>query len=513
MVRSFFSLFTIVSLILLSFSCRKDFEYRETEGRLEFSRDTVFLDTVFTNIGSSTYTLKVYNRTGDDILIPRVGLQQGLSSSYRLNVDGEAGKVFDDVTIMARDSMFIFIETTFDIGQINQNEFLYTDVLQFVSSTTLQEIPLVTLIKDAVFLFPSVLADGSTETILIGIDEEGNKIRVEGFILEDPQLNFTSEKPYVIYGYAAVAQDKTLNIDAGARVHFHQDSGILISEGGSLKVNGSLSTDPELLENEVIFEGDRLEPGLSEVAGQWGTLWLAPGSVQNELNNCTIRNATVGILVEGMGTEPTLELNNVQIYNSATVNLWGRQTNIEGENVVLGNAGDTSLLCEIGGSYQFIHSTIANYWSGSFRTGPALRIRNFGTSGTGELINADLENASFTNSIIFGNTLREFSLESNSENSFNFRFSHCLLRFDDPSGLFDGNPLYDFSDETFYSNIIRNEDPDFLNTARNIFQLGPLSAAIDTADLSTAQMVPLDILGIDRIADPDLGAFEFEQEE
>ena len=50
-------------------SCRKDFEFSPSTGNLEFSKDTVYLDTVFSNIGSSTYNLKVYNRSNEDIVI------------------------------------------------------------------------------------------------------------------------------------------------------------------------------------------------------------------------------------------------------------------------------------------------------------------------------------------------------------------------------------------------------------------------------------------------------------
>ncbi len=502
----------LVLLILLAYcgSCRKDFQYRESAGRLEFSKDTVYLDTVFTNIGSSTYTLKVYNRTGDDILIPNVQLEQGLSSNYRLNVDGEAGKIFEDVTIMARDSIFIFIETTFDIAQINQNEFLYTDVLQFVSSTSEQRIPLVTLIKDAIFLFPSVLADGSRETIVIGLDPEGNPIEVEGFILADSQLDFTREKPYVIYGYAAVDENDTLKVEAGSRIHFHKDSGILVGDGASININGTLSTDQVAMENEVILEGDRLEPEFSEVAGQWGTLWLAQGSLNSQINHCTIKNATVGLLVEGrMGSEPTLTIQNSQIYNSGTVNFWGRDAGIEAENLVLGNAGEASLLCDIGGNYEFLHCTFANYWSGSFRTGSALQLSNFGSTAAGELVVRPLENAVFSNCIIFGNTSRELGLSADESVPFNFNISDVLLKFSDVGGVTENDPLYDFENDLYYNNIILNEDPDFLNTARNDFQLGPESVARDTANIETALRVPLDILGIDRNPDPDLGAFEY----
>lgn len=483
-------------------------------GRLEFSKDTVYLDTVFTNVGSSTYTLKVYNRTGDDILIPSVQLEQGLNSSYRLNVDGEAGRIFEDVTIMARDSIFIFVETTFDIGQINQNEFLYTDQLQFTSSAASQEVTLVTLIKDAVFLFPSQLADGSKETIVIGQDQDGNDLRVEGFVLEDDQLNFSAEKPYVIYGYAAVAEGKTMAVEAGSRIHFHKDSGLLVGSGASMMVNGSLSTDREQMENEVVFEGDRLEPEFSEIAGQWGTVWLAAGSIDSEINYCTIKNATIGLLVEGRnGSDPTLTIRNSQVYNSGTVNLWGRSTAIVAENVVLGSAGEASLLCDVGGNYEFTHCTLANYWSGSFRASAALQLSNFGISGSGEVIIGDLENALFSNCIIYGNISRELSLRSNGSNGFNFNFSDVLLKFNDVDGLFENDPLYDFENGVFYSNLLQNEDPDFLNTARSDFRLGPESSAIDIANIETAQNVPLDILGIDRSIEPDLGAYEYTTEQ
>ena len=105
--------------VILWSSCRNDFETVASTGNLEFSRDTVYLDTVFTNIGSSTYNLKVYNRSNDDINIPTIALGDGEASNYRLNVDGIPGKTFEDITILAKDSIFIFIETTLIKGRCN----------------------------------------------------------------------------------------------------------------------------------------------------------------------------------------------------------------------------------------------------------------------------------------------------------------------------------------------------------------------------------------------------------
>src|SRR6476620_11214087 len=108
-MRKLLFLFFTGLLITLS-SCRNDFEFEPSTGGLEFSRDTVYLDTVFTNIGSSTYRLKVYNRSDNDISIPKIQLQRGVSSKYRMMIDGMTGdtgaegKVFSNVEMLAKDS-------------------------------------------------------------------------------------------------------------------------------------------------------------------------------------------------------------------------------------------------------------------------------------------------------------------------------------------------------------------------------------------------------------------------
>src|SRR5690554_7132205 len=102
----------IMCCLVLWSSCRNDFETIPSSGNLEFSKDTVYLDTIFTNIGSSTYNLKVYNNSKKDIHIPSLRLAQGEDSQYRLNVDGIPGKVFQDVQVLAKDSIFIDRKST-----------------------------------------------------------------------------------------------------------------------------------------------------------------------------------------------------------------------------------------------------------------------------------------------------------------------------------------------------------------------------------------------------------------
>ena len=483
-------------------------EYASSLGNLEFSKDTIFLDTIFSNIGSSTRTLKVYNNTRNDVEIPSITLSQGQNSSYRLNVDGEAGKEFTNILIQAEDSIFIFIETTFDAEEALQNEFLYTDVIQFDSGDNLQQIQLVTLVKDAIFLYPRKRSDGSKETILLGLDNSGNEIRAEGFELEDDQLNFTKEKPYIIYGYAAVPEGKELTIAAGSRVHFHKDSGLLIKATASVQINGTLSEDQQVLENEVIFEGDRLERELANVPGQWGTFWISSGSINNNIHHLTLKNATIGLLVEGdnLLESPTLSLTNSQVYNSASVNLWAKSAFIEAKNVVLGSSGNTSLYCNLGGKYKFTHCTIANYWISSFRGGSALEIDNFTTATFG-----NLEKAEFLNCIVDGNNAIELILRDNGTSSFKYLFTNCLLKFRDTSGNFTSDPRYDFNNVNLFKELLLNEDANFQNVNNNDFRIGNPSAVNGKANLEIAQQNPVDILGTDRTSAPTIGAYQISQ--
>ena len=140
------------AIIVITTSCRKDFSTVPSYGQLEFSKDTVFLDTLFTNIGSATYNLKVYNRSKHDLSVPSISLEKGRNSNYRLNIDGIAGKDFQKIDILSKDSIFIFVETTIDIATVANP--LYTDRILFDTGINQQDVDLVTLVQDANFIYP-----------------------------------------------------------------------------------------------------------------------------------------------------------------------------------------------------------------------------------------------------------------------------------------------------------------------------------------------------------------------
>ncbi len=508
--KTYFLIITLV-LVTIASSCRKDFDFNVSSGNLLFSKDTVFLDTVFASIGSSTYTLKVYNQENEDVLIPKIGLANGVASNYRLNVDGLAGKEFVDIPLLAKDSLFIFVETTAGAEATLEVEFLDTDAILFETPNTTQRVELVTLVKDAVFLYPETLDDGMQETLELAGTDMGEVIEISGFVLEDDELVFTNEKPYVIYGYAAVPEGKTLTMEAGTRVHFHANSGILVAPGGNLQINGEQSEDGEALENEVVFEGDRLEPNFADIAGQWGTIWLTAGSAAT-IDHLTLKNASVGLLVDGTletNATPSLSLKNCQIYNASITNLWARTASIAAENSVFGNSGSVSLYCNLGGEYDFKHCTIANYWSSGFRNAPSLLIDNVTDLPNGSSIAMDLTNTNFTNCIVDGNRELEFIMVSNGTNTFQVDFQSCSFKFNDRNGDFDNDPLFDFDNGPNYQNPILNPNTAFTDPAQNLFSLQMESEIRGLGNTAGAAQVPFDLLGVPRTENPDLGAFQF----
>ena len=494
-MRTFIFLLFIGFAISMS-SCREDFEFEPSTGNLTFSKDTVYCDTVFTNISSSTYSLKVYNKSNKDIKIPTIRLARP-DSKYRITVDGMTGEnqnnhTFRDVELLAKDSMYIFIEVTADVASSNPTDFLYTDQILFDEGTNQQKVELVTLIQDAYFLYPKRFSDGTTETLTI----EGIEEPIYGFFLDenDPvngnEYLWKNDKPYVIYGYAAVPNAKTLEIEPGARIHFHADSGLIVGNGATLKAKGTL-------EDKIIFEGDRLEPGFSNVAGQWETIWLTAGSTANEIEHVIIKNAVVGLNIDSNDGN-FMPIKNTEIYNSSLIGLYAKTAKIQGENVVINNAGIATLYCGIGGSYEFKHCTFNNNWSSSRQV--AVWLNNYYKDIDGNTQTEALNQADFKNCIIYGSNTNELLLDPNSGAAFNTSFSKCVIKFGTTS-----NALYSF----IYNNpeIKRSENPNFLDVSNNKLNIG--------GDNSSAKGfgdnigVPFDILGNERVSPFDVGAYNW----
>jgi hypothetical protein len=468
--------FLLILTVVVFSSCRKDFTASVPSANLKFSSDTIFLDTIFTNIGSSTRVLKVYNQEDSWVKIPEIKLGNGDNSYYRINVDGRSGNIQQNIEIAPKDSIFIFIETTIDYNNVSGNP-LYVDSIVFETGTFQQDVKLVTLVEDAYFLYPPK-GDGA---FLIGDDL------------------WTADKPYVIYGAAVIDSANTLDIQAGARIHFHSGSSLIVYKDASLRVHGEF-------ENEVVFEGDRLEPDYADVPGQWSSIWFYPTSKDNSIDYAIIKNGTVGIVVDTLGnsTNPTLTIKNTQIYNHSSVGLLARGSYVEGENLVINNCGEVSLALQIGGRYNFKHSTFVNYWNNEPRQTPSVLVNNWYKAASGEIIARDLEEAFFGNCIIYGNNEDELVLSISDKAMFNYKFQNNLIKYTNRKGDLE----YEIVDNPLFENTLINDEPLFWDEYMNDLRVTSESPVVGKGDLSIANDVPKDLLKVDRTSSPDLGAYQ-----
>lgn len=499
-MKQIFPILLITFLFGMLFtSCRDDFEFEPSQGtELRFSRDTVYLDTLFSNIGSSTYTLKVYNTSKKDIRIPRIQLKKGTESQFRLSVDGMAGKSFENVELLANDSLFVFVESTVDIKNHTQNkEFLYTDQIQFQTGTNIQEVELVTLIKDAHFLYPQRFTNNTYESIPFGEDH------LNGFFLDENdgvngnELQWTNDKPYVIYGYAAVPSNKTLHIAEGTEVHFHENSGLMVYPNAHLEAEGTI-------QNPIVFQGDRLEPSFENTPGQWDMIFFVQNST-GSIKNAIIKNATIGLFINTQIQPVALE--NIQVYNCSNYGIVGRAAKINGKNIVTNNIGKSALALTFGGTYDFTHCTFANFWNRAGHN--ALSMDNY--DGTFEFA----LNATFKNSIIFSSAPESIRmLASENKSNFNYTFDHCLIKFHDYGQVLYNKYPYLFEETSKFNQclISRNNNqypPFFANTTKNQLMITQnATSLIGYGSTANATLVPQDITGISRLNSPDLGAYQ-----
>ncbi len=469
----------LLGLVFLAFwSCRDDGFDVDPDIRLSFSTDTLLFDTVFTSLGSSTRAFKVYNNHNRRIQLNEVSLTGGASSFFRINVDGRTGTTIRNIPMEAGDSLFVFVEVTVD--PVNQNlPLIISDSVVFQTNGNVQDVKLVAWGQDARFIHPNyTTADGLS------------------YHLIDQNTIWDAQLPYVVYGLAVVAPGVSLEMAEGTQVHFHNNSSLIFLQESSLKIFGSQ-------ELPVSIQGDRLEPFYRNQPGQWGRIWLTAGSKDHEIHHAVIKNGTVGLQVDTLGslTDPTLVLKNTVVKNMSMVGLFAQGSHVEAENLAISNCGQYAVLLALGGTYDFRHLTIANYFVQDARQTPSVLLNNYYEDGDGNLQRRAFERVYFGNSIVYGNLQDEIGFDLYEGSSSKAVFDHCIIR----SRLPQSHPGF--------IQVWLNNDPLFMDNAVHDFRLGEESPAIGAGDPSIALQVPTDLFGRDRTQRPDLGAVQFEPPE
>jgi hypothetical protein len=475
-MRAFFkTLFIISATVSIFWSCRDDGIDTDPSLRLGFSTDSLLFDTVFVNVGSATRYFKVYNNHNKRINISSITLAGGTQSNFRINVDGSSGTIIRDVEISPRDSIFVFVEVTVD--PVNQSlPLIIVDSLVFNTNSNIQDVKLAAWGQDANFIYPNY-AD-----TLNGIQ----------FHLITENTTWTNDLPYVVYGLAVIAPETTLSIEEGVRVHFHNNASMIFLEGATLKANGSL-------EQPIYFQGDRLESFYNDVPGQWGRIWFYATSKDHEINHAVIKNGTVGLHADTIGstTNPTLTIRNTTIQNMSIAGLLAQGSHVTAENMIIANCGEHAAILALGGQYEFRHCTFANYYSLQSRRTPSLVLNNYYEDVDGKLQLREFTGISFSNSIIYGSLQEEILFDFHPDTSPPFLFDHCLLR-----------TQTDISGPGF-NQIILNQNPLFHMVEENDYRLKENSPAIGAGSPDVSASVPLDILGNDRSGRSDLGAIQY----
>ena len=307
----------------------------------------------------------------------------------------------------------------------------------------------------------------------------------------------------MIYDVAYVDSLETLTLNPGVVLYFHDKSGLYVK--GKIEALGTF-------EEPIVFQGDRLEESFQDVPDQWNGVVLFSGSHGNIFQNTSIRNANIGLQVGTLENEgnASVTLSNVRIENMSYAGIFALKSEIFASNTLIANCGYYATALLIGGSYEFYHTTIANYWgkySKKVRNTSSLALSNvlYVDKKDGGKIEytGDLTKASFKNCIIYGDNFNELELGVNEEYAFNYMFDHCILQVPDTMNT---------SNLNHYQDVWKGEDYDplFVDPYEYNYELDSLSPAQNIGKKEYSELFPFDLNKHSRTSDegPDLGAFE-----
>lgn len=398
---------------------------------LSFSADTVSFDTVFTDLGTPTARLKVFNKAKKSVNISRISFASP-ESNFTMNVDGQSGKEFSDVEIRGGDSIFVFIECYIPEQEQNVPQ-LVEDNLQFVTN-------------------------GVTQNVLCEAWGQ-NVTRLRGLTVSS-DTTFTAEIPYVIFDSLTVAEEATLTIEPGASLLFH--------DGASMTVNGTLEAvgTPEKMIN---LRGDRLDNVLPDVSydimsGQWGGIRIARESFGNRMEYVDMRSTKTGLVVDSCSNldRHKLLLVNSWLHNSQQNVLEVNYARVDAYGCVFSEAGHASVYLA-GGIHNFVQCTLSNYYLFSVPSDPLLTLYHCMPEDLIDDPYNPLMQANFQNCILYGMPadinigdltgsnvyLQYCSLKSPGEDDSNFQ--NCL---------WDTDPLFLTVRTDYYFNYhVRDDSP------------------------------------------------------
>lgn len=457
-----------IVMTIIGQSCISDSFTTSPSDVLTFSTDTLSFDTVFTDIGTPTARLLVYNRASKSINISSIRFRKS-PSEFSLNVDGVSGTTFENVEIRPNDSIFIFVECHIDATEASQ-PFEVEDALDFVTNGVAQ----------------SVVVEAYGQ----------NVNRLHALTLTE-DATFTADRPYVVYDSLVVAPGATLRLDPDTRLLFHDKARLIVR--GTIEAVGRAG-------HPIQMRGDRLDnvlPGIGYdiLAGQWEGMTITPESYDNRLEYVDMRSTSHGLRVDSGGglDRRKLLLVNSWLHNSRGTVLSAAYARVDAYGVCFSEAAD-AVVELIGGRHSFSQCTIANNYLFAIPSRPLLTLLHCLADSPEEGAEPlPLMQASFDNSIIYG-----MASDINTPDL-------------DDSDVYLRNVLLkaEVENDEHFIDCIGGEDPLFYTVRSDYYfnyHLRPDSPAIGAGNPEYVNSLTLtDMDGLNRLADgnPALGAYVY----
>lgn len=446
-------------ILLTTIACsRDDISFESPSQLLRFSADTVFCDTVYNQMRSETYAVKVYNTEDKDVMIPKISLESGSASLYRINVDGQAGTEFTNVPLRRNDSLYVFVEIA---PVANAPEAIAEDRVLFQTPAGSQHVTLFSVVQDAEYYIqtdsnPNVLSDNTT---------------------------WTNNKAKIIFGDLTLAEGKTLDIQPGTKVYFRKNSGLKISKNSTLNVNGSLG-------NNVIFRGDRSDTKYDTIPKNWNGIYFEPNAQLN-MNYASVFGGTRGLEM----SQTVANINNSIIHTHQEYGIFAVNSTITAKNLVMNNCGEADFGIFKGGSYNLTHCTLANYWQMNSAM-PALGIYATNEYDNGTTTEQGALALNIRNTIIYGEKENSIQFKPTTGQTFTYAFQNCLINQ-------GSNPGY-----TLDSGSLKNQDPQFENYFTQKMNLRVKAGSPAKGKGSSITLPFNDIAGNPRTNPPTIGAYQ-----
>lgn len=430
---------------------------RDRNATLLFSSDTVIFDTLLSTVGSITKRLRIYN-PNENALELDLNVGQLENSPYTITVNGLEGKSFDNEVIFGNDSLTILVTVLID-PQDQDNPYLVKDSLVVQSNQNQYDVKLVSYGQDAIFISQAEF---------------------------DCDVTLTSERPYVVYGFAVIPENCTLTMEPGARMLFDNDAFLAVS--GTLLIQGDTA-------NPVILRNSRLDSNFENTPGQWLGVYFQDGSTGNQVSHAVISNSVIGLSAGNPDntSEIDVSVTNSVIENMSFAGIFGTDVNMEVINNLIYNCGIYMVANFGGGNYTYYHNTFVNTPNSFIRDAPSVQLANWIPVSETQAVANDI-NVVMVNNIIWGDLEEELVILEplgNFQNEFDIR--NNIIRSVDTS----------WEPDNFIS-VSRNF-PGFVNTNNRNYQLDSLAFA---RDIGLDVGIINDLLDVQRDETPDIGAYE-----